>query len=49
MLYQKTSTIVNGLYEPNDEEYKWPSHDEFSLLDDIKEKINIVDKDSKDT
>lgn len=48
-LYEKRSTIVNGVYEPNDEESQWPSDDENSLPDAIKEKIKIEDKENKDS
>lgn len=47
-LYEKRSTIVNGLYEPNDEESQWPSDDENSLPDAIKEKVKLEDPDNKD-
>lgn len=47
-LYEKRSIIVNGMYEPTDEESQWPSDDENSLPDAIKEKVKIEDKDIKD-
>lgn len=47
-LFEKRSTIVNGVYEPTDEESQWPSDDESSLPEAIKEKIKIEDQDNKE-
>jgi len=46
-LYQKRTDIVNGVYEPNDEESNYPSDDEDEeedkLSEDVKEKIKVED------
>ncbi|KAG5886779.1 hypothetical protein JTB14_009412 [Gonioctena quinquepunctata] len=42
-LYEKRTTIVNGLYEPTDEESQWVSDTEDDLPEAIKEKIKIED------
>lgn len=47
-LYEKRSTIVNGSYEPTDDESQWPSDDENSLPEAIKDKVKIEDQDNKD-
>lgn len=47
-LYEKRSTVVNGLYEPTDEEAQWPSDDEISLPEAIKEKVKIDDQEKKE-
>ncbi|KAJ8955298.1 hypothetical protein NQ314_006911 [Rhamnusium bicolor] len=51
-LYEKRSTIVNGQYEPTDEESQWPSDDEEELPAALKEKIKLEEererKDPKD-
>lgn len=48
-LYEKRNTIVNGSYEPNDEEAQWPSDDENDLPEAIKEKIKLEEeKDNKE-
>ncbi|XP_057651805.1 nucleosome assembly protein 1-like 1-B [Diorhabda carinulata] len=41
--YEKRNTIVNGTYEPTDEESQWPSDDESDLPEAIKEKIKLDD------
>ncbi|CAH1101916.1 unnamed protein product [Psylliodes chrysocephalus] len=41
--YEKRNTIVNGQYEPNDDESQWPSDDEVDLPEAVKEKIKIED------
>ncbi|CAG9854139.1 unnamed protein product [Phyllotreta striolata] len=38
--YEKRNKIVNGQYEPNDEESQWPSDDE-ELTEAIKEKLKL--------
>uniref|UniRef100_A0A1B6LNY8 Nucleosome assembly protein 1-like 4 n=1 Tax=Graphocephala atropunctata TaxID=36148 RepID=A0A1B6LNY8_9HEMI len=44
-LYEKRSTIIQGLYEPNDEESDFPSDDEKEeeLSNEIKTKVKIED------
>ncbi|XP_056634856.1 nucleosome assembly protein 1-like 1-B [Diorhabda sublineata] len=41
--YEKRNTIVNGTYEPTDEESQWASDDESDLPEAIKEKIKLDD------
>ncbi|CAH1996220.1 unnamed protein product [Acanthoscelides obtectus] len=49
-LYEKRDNIVNGIYEPTDEEAQWPSDDEDELPEAIKEKIKLeMDGDKKST
>jgi len=47
-LFEKRTTIVNGLYEPNDEEANYPSdeeeEDENELSEGVKEKVKVEDK-----
>jgi len=42
-LYEKRNTIVNGAYEPTDDESQWPSDDEADLPEAIKEKVKLDD------
>lgn len=43
-LYQKRSTIINGDYEPNDDECHWVSDEEEELSKDMKDKVKVDDK-----
>lgn len=43
-LFEKRSSVVNGNYEPNDDEADWPSEDEKDdeeLAEDLKNKANL--------
>ncbi|VEN64759.1 unnamed protein product [Callosobruchus maculatus] len=49
-LYEKRNCIVNGQYEPTDEESQWPSDDEDELPEAIREKIKLeIDGAKKET
>ncbi len=48
-LYKKRTEIVNGVYEPNDEECNYPSDSEDDeednkLSEEVKEKVKVEDK-----
>jgi nucleosome assembly protein 1-like 1 len=48
-LYNKRTDIVNGVYEPNDEECNYPSDEEDEeednkLSEDVKEKVKVEEK-----
>ncbi|CAH0561013.1 unnamed protein product [Brassicogethes aeneus] len=47
-LFEKRNNIVNGTYEPVDDECQWPSEDEAELSEDLKDKVKLEDKDNKD-
>ncbi|XP_050308051.1 nucleosome assembly protein 1-like 1 [Anthonomus grandis grandis] len=40
-LYEKRYSIVNGSYEPTDEESQWPSDDEEELPNALKDKVKL--------
>ncbi|XP_023029094.1 nucleosome assembly protein 1-like 1 [Leptinotarsa decemlineata] len=42
-LYEKRNTIVNGLYEPTDDESQWPSDNEEEIGENTKEKEDLPD------
>lgn len=43
-LYEKRNTIVNGTYEPTEEESQWPSDDEEDLPNALKEKAKLEEE-----
>lgn len=47
-LYEKREKIVNGVYEPNDEESQWPSDDEEELAKELKEKTDLNNKEKEE-
>lgn len=47
-LYEKRNTIVNGSYEPTEEESQWPSDDEEDLPNALKEKASIKETNGKE-
>ncbi|KAF5274286.1 hypothetical protein FQR65_LT04404 [Abscondita terminalis] len=40
-LYHKRSTIINGDYEPNDEECQWVSDEDEQLCNEMKDKVKV--------
>lgn len=48
-LYEKRSNIINGTYEPTDEESQWPSDNEEEISNELKEKAKIEDVTDKET
>lgn len=46
-LYEKRNKIVNGIYEPTDEEAQWPSDDDDELPAALKEKIKLEEEKEK--
>lgn len=47
-LFEKRSTIVNGQYEPTDEESQWVSDDEEELATSLKENAKIEETNGKE-
>jgi len=46
-LYEKRTTIVNGDYEPNDEECEWQSEEDEEVAKLLEEKVKITEVDAK--
>ncbi|KAK9876693.1 hypothetical protein WA026_014072 [Henosepilachna vigintioctopunctata] len=47
-LYEKRNKIVNAHYEPVEEECQWPSDDEEDIVNELKEKAKIENKESNE-
>lgn len=43
-LYEKRSTIISGIYEPNDEESQWASDEEEDLCKELKDKSKLEEE-----